>query len=92
MVNGPKYYHPEGQSVALSCAIPGKLVKKTFEGTHILFHNFPDCRPILVRQAMNDAGFRILYGKIMKMWINAELVHGLKRKIKTHIGCCSLRN
>ena len=52
-----------------------------FEWTHRHFPNYLDCRPILVRQALEDSGFEICDSKIMKMWISVEVVCGLK-----HIG------
>ncbi len=54
------------------------LITEVFEWTHRHFPNYLDCRPILVRKAMEDAGFKVCDNKIMKMWINVEIVCGLK--------------
>jgi ubiquinone/menaquinone biosynthesis C-methylase UbiE len=54
------------------------LMTEIFEWTHQHFPNYLDCRPILVRKAMEDAGFKICDNKIMKMWIDVEIVCGLK--------------
>jgi len=64
--------------VGMSRVVHEGLVTKVFEWTHQHFPNFLDCRPILVRRALEDAGFRIVDNKIMKMWVNVEIVHGVK--------------
>ena len=64
--------------VSMSRAMPEGLITEMFEWTHQHFPNFLDCRPILVRQALEDAKFSILNEKIMKMWIYVEVVCGLK--------------
>jgi ubiquinone/menaquinone biosynthesis C-methylase UbiE len=64
--------------VGMSRVTPDGLMTEIFEWTHKHFPNFLDCRPILVRQAMEDAGYRILDSKIMKMWVNVEIVCGIK--------------
>ncbi len=71
---------PEGRIVivGMSRVMPEGLVMEMFEWTHRHFPNYLDCRPILVRQALEDAGFKICDSKIMKMWINVEIVCGLK--------------
>ncbi len=65
--------------VGMSRITPEGFMTEIYEWTHQHFPNFLDCRPILVRQAMEDAGFRILDSKIMKMWVNVELVCGVKK-------------
>lgn len=64
--------------VGMSRIMPQGLVMEMFEWTHKHFPNYFDCRPIMVRQALEDAGFEICDAKIMKMWINVEIVCGLK--------------
>jgi ubiquinone/menaquinone biosynthesis C-methylase UbiE len=64
--------------VGMSRVMPDGLVMEIFEWTHRHFPNYLDCRPILVRQAMEDAGFQIVDSKITKMWVNVEIVCGLK--------------
>lgn len=67
--------------VGMSRVKPEGLVMEMFEWTHRHFPNYLDCRPILVRKALEDAGFEICNSKIMKMWINVEIVCGLKSTI-----------
>lgn len=64
--------------VGMSRVRPNGLVMEMYEWTHKHFPNYLDCRPILVRQALEDAGFKICDSKIMKMWINVEIICGLK--------------
>jgi ubiquinone/menaquinone biosynthesis C-methylase UbiE len=65
--------------VGMSRVMPEGFVMEMFEWTHRHFPNYLDCRPILVRQALEDAGFQISKSKIMKMWISVEVVCGIKR-------------
>lgn len=71
---------PGGQIVVvgMSRIKPNGLVMEMFEWTHRHFPNYLDCRPILVQQALEDSGFKIRASKLMKMWINVEVVCGLK--------------
>ena len=64
--------------VGMSRVMSEGLVMEMFEWTHRHFPNYLDCRPILVLQALEDAGFKICDHKITKMWINVEIVCGLK--------------
>ena len=64
--------------VGMSRLAPGGLVTKVFEWTHRHFPNYLDCRPILVRRALEDAGFEITGSKIAKMWVSVEIVRGVK--------------
>lgn len=64
--------------VGMSRISPGGLVTEVFEWTHRHFPNYLDCRPILVRRALEDAGFQITAAEIAKMWINVEIVRGVK--------------
>jgi ubiquinone/menaquinone biosynthesis C-methylase UbiE len=49
-----------------------------FEWTHRHFPNFVDCRPIYVREALEDAGFKIQKALKKHMWIPVEIVLGVK--------------
>ncbi len=60
--------------VGMSRVGPNGLVTEIFEWTHRHFPNYLDCRPILVRQALEDADFHIVDSRLMKMWVNVELV------------------
>lgn len=64
--------------VGMSRARPKDLVLEVFEWTHRHFPNYLDCRPILVRQALEDAGFRITGCETEKMWVTVEIVGGVK--------------
>jgi ubiquinone/menaquinone biosynthesis C-methylase UbiE len=45
-----------------------------YEWTHRHFPNLLDCRPIFVRKALEDAGFRIRDATITSMWVPVEIV------------------
>jgi ubiquinone/menaquinone biosynthesis C-methylase UbiE len=64
--------------VGMSRVRPDGLLTEVFEWTHRHFPNYLDCRPILVRQALEDAGFAIAAGEVTKMWVNVEIVRGVK--------------
>jgi ubiquinone/menaquinone biosynthesis C-methylase UbiE len=49
-----------------------------FEWAHRHFPNFIDCRPIYVREALEDAGFKIRKALRKRMWIPVEIVLGMK--------------
>lgn len=49
-----------------------------YEWTHKHFPNFVDCRPIYVRESMEDAGFKIQKTLIKHMWVPVEIVRGGK--------------
>jgi ubiquinone/menaquinone biosynthesis C-methylase UbiE len=65
--------------IGMSRVLPEGLVMEIFEWTHRHFPNYLDCRPILVRQALEDSGFQICDSRIMNMWISVEVVCGVKR-------------
>jgi ubiquinone/menaquinone biosynthesis C-methylase UbiE len=48
-----------------------------YEWTHKHFPNFVDCRPIYVREALEEAGFKIQKALIRHMWLPVEIVLGL---------------
>lgn len=64
--------------VGTSRLSPNGLVTEVFEWTHRHFPNLLDCRPILVRQAVADAGFRIEKSMVEKVWVLVEIVLGVK--------------
>ncbi len=66
--------------VGMSRVQPDGLMTTVFEWTHRHFPNYLDCRPILVRRALEDAGFRIADYEITRMWINVEIVCGIEDK------------
>jgi ubiquinone/menaquinone biosynthesis C-methylase UbiE len=49
-----------------------------FEWTHKHFPNFVDCRPIYIREALEDTGFKIKKALKKHMWIPVEIVLGTK--------------
>ncbi len=53
------------------------LVVKAFEWTHAHFPNLMDCRPIPVRQAIEQAGFQVERSEIMHMWVPVEIVKAI---------------
>ena len=49
-----------------------------FEWAHKHFPNFIDCRPIYVRQVLENAGFQIQKALMKHMWIPVEVILGAK--------------
>lgn len=49
-----------------------------FEWAHRHFPNLIDCRPIYVRQALENAGFKIQKALMKRMWIPVEIILGTK--------------
>jgi len=49
-----------------------------FEWAHRHFPNFLDCRPIYVREALENAGFRIKKTLKKHMWVPVEIIMGIK--------------
>ncbi|MFQ5670157.1 MAG: methyltransferase domain-containing protein [Acidobacteriota bacterium] len=54
------------------------LLIHAFEWTHQHFPNLFDCRPIFVREALQEAGFRIRKVRHEQMWVPVEIVLGKK--------------
>jgi demethylmenaquinone methyltransferase/2-methoxy-6-polyprenyl-1,4-benzoquinol methylase len=50
---------------------------EAYEWTHQHFPNLLDCRPIFVRRALEDAGFRIKDATTMRMWVPVAIVVAL---------------
>jgi ubiquinone/menaquinone biosynthesis C-methylase UbiE len=51
---------------------------EAYEWTHRHFPNLLDCRPILVRRSLEEAGFSIQNATITNMWVPVEIVVGEK--------------
>jgi demethylmenaquinone methyltransferase/2-methoxy-6-polyprenyl-1,4-benzoquinol methylase len=54
------------------------LVVEAYEWTHQHFPNLLDCRPIFVRQALEDAGFLTRDVTIASIWVPVEIVVATK--------------
>ena len=71
---------PGGRIVVVGMSKQGSRepLVPVFEWAHKHFPNFIDCRPIYVREALENANFKI--GKVLKrhMWIPVEIVLGIK--------------
>ncbi len=65
--------------VSMSRLCPEKINTKIFEWTHRHFPRFFDCRPIFVKQALEDAGFEIKESVLKKTLANVEIVCGVKK-------------
>lgn len=71
---------PEGRIVVAGISKEGKqgVLIHAFEWTHRHFPNLMDCRPIYVRQVLEDAGFTIKKSIKKQMWIPTEIVLAMK--------------
>jgi demethylmenaquinone methyltransferase/2-methoxy-6-polyprenyl-1,4-benzoquinol methylase len=69
--------------VGMSRACPSGAVTEIFEWTHRHLPNYLDCRPILVRRAIEDAGFQVSDARTMKMWVEVEIVRGIEHSENT---------
>lgn len=56
----------------------GNPLTGVFEWGHRHFPNFLDCRPIYVRTALEQEGFRIAKTLKKRMWVPVEIVLGLR--------------
>ncbi|MCI0391399.1 MAG: methyltransferase domain-containing protein [Acidobacteria bacterium] len=72
--------HPGGRIVVVGMSKEGEggVILQVFEWTHKHFPNFLDCRPIFVRQALEDAGFCIESVEKRTMWVPVEIVLATK--------------
>jgi len=50
------------------------IIRKVYKWTHQHFPNYVDCRPIFVRRAIEDAGFKTQDVSIVQMWVPVEIV------------------
>ena len=64
--------------VGVSKENPSDPAVVAFEWTHRHFPNLLDCRPIHVRQALQNAGFTIKDTLLEHMWVPVEIVLGTK--------------
>ena len=64
--------------VGMSKDGPKDPLVNVFEWTHKHFPKFLDCRPIFVRQALENARFEIQKAVIKHMWIPVEIILGIK--------------
>jgi ubiquinone/menaquinone biosynthesis C-methylase UbiE len=64
--------------VGMSKEGPGEPLISVFEWGHKHFPNFLDCRPIFVRAALEQAGFKIRKALKKHMWIPVEVILGIK--------------
>jgi len=71
---------PGGRIVVVGVSKEGKrgMILAAFEWTHRHFPNLMDCRPIYVRRALEEAGFRIEDASLEHMWVPVEIVLGVK--------------
>jgi demethylmenaquinone methyltransferase/2-methoxy-6-polyprenyl-1,4-benzoquinol methylase len=69
-----------GRIVVVGMSKEGKegVAVRAFEWTHQHFPNFLDCRPIFVRRALEDAGFKLEALEMMHMWVPVEIVRAMK--------------
>ncbi len=73
---------PGGRIVVVGMSKEGEggAIVHLFEWTHQHFPNYLDCRPIFVRLALEEAGFRIESSDRMMMWIPVEIVCAVKER------------
>ena len=71
---------PGGRIVVVGVSKEGEggVILHVFEWTHRHFPNLVDCRPILVRQALEEAGFRVERAERKMMWVPVEVVLAVK--------------
>jgi ubiquinone/menaquinone biosynthesis C-methylase UbiE len=71
---------PGGRIVVVGMSKQGRRdpLVSVFEWAHRHFPNFLDCRPILVRDALEGSGFRIVKSLKRRMWVPVEIVLGVK--------------
>jgi ubiquinone/menaquinone biosynthesis C-methylase UbiE len=67
---------PGGRIVVVGMSKEGERdpLVGVYEWTHKHFPNFVDCRPIYVRKALEDSGFKIRKALRKRMWIPVEIV------------------
>jgi demethylmenaquinone methyltransferase/2-methoxy-6-polyprenyl-1,4-benzoquinol methylase len=72
---------PDGRIVVVGMSKEGprSAMVHAFEWTHRHFPAFLDCRPIFVRQALEDAGLTIGETRLVEMWVPVEIVLARKR-------------
>jgi ubiquinone/menaquinone biosynthesis C-methylase UbiE len=61
--------------IAMSKKGKAGTLMRLYEWTHRTFPNYVDCRPILVQEALEDAGFQVVEAQDRSMWgLRGELV------------------
>jgi ubiquinone/menaquinone biosynthesis C-methylase UbiE len=66
-----------GRLCVIAMSKKGKAgpLMRLYEWTHRTFPNYVDCRPILVQEALEDAGFQVVEAQDRSMWgLRGELV------------------
>ena len=71
---------PGGRIVVVGMSKDGRhdALVGVFEWTHKHFPNFLDCRPIYVREALEQEGFTIAKAMKKHMWVPVEIILGVK--------------
>ncbi len=71
---------PGGRLSVVSLSKEGRqgIVIKAYEWTHKHFPNLIDCRPIYVREAIEEVGFDIQEAETDHMWVPVEIVLAVK--------------
>jgi len=70
--------------VAMSKKGKAGLMMRLYEWGHKKFPDYADCRPIFAQEALEDAGFQILHGKVVSMWgLPGEIVVARKATLAT---------
>ncbi len=71
---------PGGRIVVVGVSKEGEggVILQVFEWTHKHFPNLMDCRPIFVRNALEEAGLRIESVGNRTMWVPVEIVLAVK--------------
>jgi len=64
--------------VAISKEKPDDVMVAAYEWTHRHFPNLLDCRPIHVRQALEDGGLDVRQAEVRRMWVPVEVVLAVK--------------
>lgn len=69
---------PAGRILVVGMSKEGEpdAMVRMYEWTHRHFPNFVDCRPIYVRRALEESGFRVRASECMQMWVPVEIVLG----------------
>jgi demethylmenaquinone methyltransferase/2-methoxy-6-polyprenyl-1,4-benzoquinol methylase len=52
----------------------GSRLARAFEWMHRRFPHVVDCRPIYVRRALRQAGFRVRAALLQRVWVPVEIV------------------
>ena len=74
---------PGGRIAVAGLSKTGKkqAIVKAYEWSHRHFPNLLDCRPIFVKEALEEAGFVIECSKSISMWLTVEIVVAVKKHL-----------